>query len=163
MARSDSDHPLLLSVFDRLLGDEPARTGEPRRTAQPWYSKDALRNGVRRDLEVLLNTRRRCLTWPEHLDDLDRSLIGYGAPDFSGANLASQPQKEQFRAEIEQTIRTFEPRFKTVRVSLGDSEGVARTLRFRIEALMYADPMPVQLLFDSLLDPGSRHFSVVGK
>lgn len=160
MARTDADVPLLLSVFDRLLGDEPA---DSQRAAQSWWSKESLRNGVRRDLEALLNTRQRCLSWPEHLDDLDRSLISYGAPDFSGANFASAAQKERFRSEVEQTIRTFEPRFKSVRVTLADSDGVSRSLRFRIEALMHADPVPVQLMFDSLLDPGSRRFSVTGK
>ncbi|MEI8395631.1 MAG: type VI secretion system baseplate subunit TssE [Rhodospirillaceae bacterium] len=163
MARADADHPLLPSVFDRLLIDEPAKDGVPQREASLWWSKDTLRNGVRRDLETLLNTRQRCLSRPEHLDELDRSLISYGAPDFSGANLSSRTQKENFRAEVEQTIRTFEPRFKSVRVTLADSDGVARTLRFRIDVLMHADPVPVQLLFDSLLDPGSRHFSVSGK
>jgi type VI secretion system protein ImpF len=163
MARTDADAPLLLSVFDRLLGDEPADSGLSHRPAQPWWSKDTLRHSVRRDLEALLNTRQRCLSWPEHLDQLDRSLISFGTPDFSGANLASRAQKERFRAEIEQTIRTFEPRFKSVRVMLTDSDGLARTLCFRIEALMYADPVPVHLLFDSLLDPGSRRFSVIGQ
>ncbi len=163
MARTDTDAPLLLSVFDRLLGDDrpdAARGAQTR--AQPWWSKDALKNGVRRDVEVLLNTRRRCLSWPEHLSELDCSLISFGAPDFSGANLASRAQKERFRADIEQTIRTFEPRFKSVRVALTDSDDTTRSLRFRIDALMYADPLPVQLLFDSVLDPSSRRFSVTG-
>lgn len=162
MARTDTETPLLISVFDRLLGDESAGSGESRRAAPSWWSKDTLRTGVRRDLEALLNTRRRCLSWPEHLDRLDRSLVGYGAPDHSGANLSSHAQKEHFRAEIEQTIRLFEPRFKSVRVTLLESDGVSRTLRFRIEALLHADPVPLHLLFDSLLDPGSRRFSVIG-
>ena len=35
-----------------------------------------------------------------------------------------------------------------------------RTLRFRIEALMYADPAPEPIVLDSVLEPVSRNFSV---
>jgi predicted component of type VI protein secretion system len=35
-------------------------------------------------------------------------------------------------------------------------------LRFRIEALMYAEPAPERVSFDSLLDPSSQSFSVTG-
>ena len=159
MARGDQDQRLLVSVFDRLLGDQKEGAGE----SSSWCSKDALKAGVRRDLEALLNTRSRCLSWPEHFTELETSSVGFGVPDFSGANLASQAQKEHFRGEIEQAIRRFEPRFKSVRVALGESDNISRSLSFRIDALMYADPVPIQLLFDSVIDPGSRHVSVIGK
>jgi len=37
-----------------------------------------------------------------------------------------------------------------------------RSLRFHIDALMYAEPAPERVSFDSLLDPSSQSFSVVG-
>jgi type VI secretion system protein ImpF len=160
MARPDPNTPLLPSVFDRLLGDKPTTDGGTPQAAQLWWSRDRLRKSVLRDLDALLNTRRRCLSWPDHLGQLDRSLVNFGVSDFSSANLGSQVQKEQLRADIEQTIRIFEPRFKSVRVGLTETDGDARTLCFRIEVTMYADPVPVHLLFDSRLEPGSRRFSV---
>lgn len=36
-----------------------------------------------------------------------------------------------------------------------------RTIRFRIEALMYAEPAPEQMIYDSVIDPVTRDFSVV--
>ena len=65
--------------------------------------------------------------------------------------------------EVEDAIRRFETRFQTVSVTLVDSSAeVERTLRFRIAALMYAEPAPEYVSFDSSLNPGSRTFSVSG-
>ncbi|HMU66506.1 MAG TPA: GPW/gp25 family protein, partial [Cellvibrionaceae bacterium] len=66
-----------------------------------------------------------------------------------------------FIKNIEFIIRTFEPRFKNVRVQFIDNEDKTdRTLRFRIDALMYADPAPEEVIFDSILEPVLRTVSV---
>jgi type VI secretion system protein ImpF len=89
--------------------------------------------------------------------------VNFGIPDFTGANLASAESREQFRRVIETVIRKYEPRFKTVRVTLLDNvEPLDRTLRFRIDALLYAEPSPEPLVFDSLLEPVSRSVQVKG-
>jgi type VI secretion system protein ImpF len=155
----DLDQPLLLSVLDRLIDAEPDRMRDP--PLQRGENMAMLRAAVRRDLEELLNTRRRCLGWPEDLQELACSMIGYGIPDFTGANMASDTQQKAFLREIERTITRFEPRFKYVEVrQLAATDELDRTLRFRIYAEMYAEPAPEQMLFDSVLDPLSRNFSV---
>ena len=118
---------------------------------------------VRRDLENLLNTRRRCLPPPDDLTELERSLVHYGLPDFTGKSMATAESREEFRRVLEEVIRDWEPRFQTVSVTLLESaEPLDRTLRFRIDVLMYADPAPEQLVFDSTLEPMTGDFEIKG-
>jgi type VI secretion system protein ImpF len=152
---------VLPSVLDRLLDDRnsPIHAGERGRTQQLME----LRNAVRRDLEALLNSHRFCRTPPDNTEQLDKSLLQFGAPDFFAVNAGSAAAREEFRRSLEESIRRFEPRFKHVTVKLVD-DGIStdRTMRFRIDALMYADPAPDAVSFDSLLDPSSHSFSVMG-
>ena len=155
MAGVRPDEPLLPSVLDRLLdpGDDLRRTR--------GQSLAELRSAVRRDLEGLLNTPQCCRSWPAELTELNRSLISYGIPDMAGIPVASAVQREGFRRMIEEVIRTHEPRFKAVTVTLLDaSPGVERMLRFRIDALMYAEPAPEPVAFDSQLDPATRKCTI---
>jgi len=149
-----------LSVLDRLL----APTGEETSAAQalPKGRRAALRDvreAVERDLEMLLTTRQRWLAWPSSLDALPTSLLNYGIPDFSGANLATQSAQDEFRRSIEMAIRCFEPRFKRVTVQVIEpGQTLDRRFRLRIEALMVVDAEPI--VFDSVLDPVTRSFAV---
>ena len=151
----------LPSVLDRLLDDTPgAAPARPRTRAQQLTE---LRDAVRRDLESLLNTHHCCRSPPAGLAELPRSLFDYGVPDFLTTNAGAAGAREEFRGSVEDIIRRFEPRFKIVKVTLVDEDAQAdRTLRFRIEALMYAEPAPERVSFDSLLDPSSHSFAVVG-
>jgi type VI secretion system protein ImpF len=114
----------------------------------------ALRNSVRRDLEALLNARRRWRSWPARLTQLATSPIGYGIPDFASGAFSDAHRREELRIEIEDTIRRFEPRFISVRVQLMDTpERLETTLRLRIEAVLHAEPAPEAVTFDTLVDP----------
>jgi len=114
----------------------------------------ALRNSVRRDLEALLNARRRWRSWPSHLTQLATSPLGYGIPDFASGAFNDARRREELRIEIEDTIRRFEPRFLSVRVQLVDTrESLETTLRLRIEAMLHAEPAPEAVVFDTLVDP----------
>src|SRR5579863_9411177 len=145
-------HNLLPSVLDRLIDDDPeaakdAPTSRARQLA-------ALRNAVRRDLEALLNSHKRCLSPPSDLTELEPSVIEYGLPDFLSVFAGASTFREQFRRAVEETIRLYEPRFIKVTVTLRDDGGqLDRTLRFRIDALMQADPAPEPVSYDSHLDP----------
>ena len=78
--------------------------------------------------------------------------------------MTSAEDREHFRAVIEATIRRFEPRFRSVTVRLLDNtEGLDRTLRLRIDALMHAEPAPEPMTFNSVLEPVSRSFSVTSR
>ena len=150
----------LPSVLDRLLDDGPNTVAaRPRSRAQQLLE---LRNAVRRDLEALLNSHQCCFVLPAELAELPKSLLEYGIPDFLTMNVVAESAREKFRASVEDAIRRFEPRFKMVRVTLVEDTAADRTLRFRIEALMYAEPAPERVSFDSLLDPSSQSFYVTG-
>lgn len=141
------------SIMDRLSADGP-REDYGQNISQ-------LKESVRIDLENLLNTRWRCSSWPPDLEQLDLSLVNYGIPDFTGANFAANADREQLRRIIERIVRGFEPRFKQVRVALVENaDDQDRTIRFRIDALLYADPAPEQVVFDSQLEPATCNFSV---
>lgn len=161
MAKISEDQQLVPSVLDRLLDDEPENSREAPKSRNQILRE--LKHSVRRDLEALLNTRWRCVNWPPDLDALDVSLVNYGIPDFTGAAMNTVGARDQLRRVIEQVIRKFEPRFKTVKVKLlENSDQADRTLRLRIDALLYAEPAPEPVVFDSQLEPTSGNFAVKG-
>jgi type VI secretion system protein ImpF len=161
MGKIREEQPLMPSVLDRLIDYDPGNTRDaPRSRAQVLRE---LKQSVRRDLESLLNTRRRCLSWPPALSELETSLVNYGIPDFTGSSMSRKRQREDFRRTIERVIRTFEPRFKSVQVEMLDnSEPTDQTLRFRINALLHAEPAPEPVVFDTSLEPLNGTYEVKG-
>ena len=140
------------SLLDRLIDDAPDQDRDPAVSAAD--SMSALRNSVRRDLEALLNARRCWRSWPTHMTQLATSPIGYGIPDCASGAFSDARRREELRLEIEATIRRFEPRFLSVRVNLIDAQDrLETTLRLRIEAVMFAEPAPESVTFDTLVDP----------
>jgi len=161
MARVRPNQPLVASVLDRLLDDDPETTREPA-PSRHQVLRD-LKRAVRRDLENLLNTRVRCLTWPPSLSELKQSLVNYGIPDFTALSLSGSRDREEFARLLQGIIRQFEPRFKTVKVELLEKgESLDRTLRFRIDALLHAEPAPEPVSFDSVMKPVTGDFEVKG-
>lgn len=155
----DKKRQLRPSILDRLLDDAPTQPEDT--TDQRYQTIDALRRSVRRDLETLLNTRHRISPWPEELEALEHSLVNYGLPDLATVNVVDHDSKQRFTQLLEQIIRHFEPRFKDVSVRpLANADERDRSLRFRIEATLYADPMPEILNFNSVLEPVTRTVSL---
>jgi type VI secretion system protein ImpF len=139
-------------LLDRLIDEAPDRERDPALSAADTMT--LLRNSVRRDLEALLNARRRWRSWPSRMAQLATSPMGYGIPDFASGAFNDAQQREQLRVQIEDTIRRFEPRFLSVRVHLIDAkERLETTLRLRIEAVLQAEPAPEAVTFDTLVDP----------
>jgi type VI secretion system protein ImpF len=167
MPTFEANDPLLPSLLDRLIDDDPTSPHEePRNQFQRLRQ---LKQSVRRDLENLLNTRWRAVGWPRELephDDnrqpmLDTSVANYGIPDFTGANLGSVGSREDFVRVIQEAIRRFEPRLRRVKVELVDSsEREDRTMRFRIDAMLLAEPEPEPVVFDSALEPTTGSFRI---
>jgi type VI secretion system protein ImpF len=159
MARDRNDkRRLVSSVLDRLL-DDPNPSGEPPRSSGQPLSQ--LKRSVTRDLENLLNTRRRWKEFPPESRDLEGSLINYGIPDFTGLNMSVPSERERTRAEIERVIRRFEPRLKNVVVTIEANENTfERTLRFRITGVLRTEPLPERVVFDSELKPATAEIEV---
>lgn len=156
-----TDQPLVPSVLDRLLDDDPGVATEPQQNRSQLLRE--LKLSVRRDVENLLNARRRNVLLPAELPELARSLLSYGVADFSGTGPATAKQREGFCRSLEGVIATNEPRLLEVRVELAaNPEPGDRTLRFRIDALLRADPSPEPVVFDSTLEPATHTFAVQG-
>ncbi len=161
MAKIQPDQPLVPSVLDRLIDERPDMTRETPKNRHQVLRE--LKVSLRRDLENLLNTRWRCTGWPEDLDELELSLANYGLPDIVGTSLGSARDRQQFARIIERVIRHFEPRFKSVKVQILDNaEPMDRMLRFRIDAMLHAEPAPEPILFDSALQPVTGNVEIKG-
>ena len=157
--RIDPTQPLVASVLDRLLDDDPAAAADPPKSRGQYLVE--LRQRLRRDVEALLNTHQCWRALPRELSELRQSLLAYGMPNFLGLTATSKAAREEFRIEIETLLRDFEPRFKKVSVTLlANPDDIERTLRFRIDALVQADPDLEPVSFDSMLEPVHRRFAV---
>ena len=148
MAKIRSQQPVLPSLLDRLIDEDPEALRESVRSAAVLLQD--IKANIRRDLEWLLNTRlyrqQRIDLYPE----LKTSVVAYGLPDFSTVLLGSAEHRENFRLAIQATIERFEPRLRRVQVESSPSgEEHDRTLFLKITALLMVEPDPVPLLFDS--------------
>lgn len=147
------------SILDRLLDDEPHIQIEQDKNRNQYVRE--LRNSVKRDLENLLNTRFRMQSPPDELKEVEFSILNYGLPDLATVNITDIEKKRVFTKNLEKTLRIFEPRFKSVKVvHLDNKDNTDRTLRFRIDATLHADPAPEIIIFDSVLDPVFRTVKV---
>jgi type VI secretion system protein ImpF len=157
--RLDKKLEIRPSILDRLIDNDPT-SSQDQDKSRVQYLRD-LRNSVKRDLENLMNTRFRMQTPPEQFGQLEKSLLNYGLPDLATVNIADVEKKRQFIKNLEATLATYEPRFKTIKViHIDNKEAGDRTLRFRIDATLYADPAPEVIIFDSVLDPVFRTVKV---
>ncbi len=159
MARVEKKKKLRPSILDRLLDDEPGNNAEI--DPGQYQQIKQLRSSVRRDLENLLNTRFRIIEPPEELHELESSLLNYGLQDLATVNIIDKEKKKAFTRKLEQSLKDFEPRFKSVKVTYQENkDSTDRTLRFRIDATLYADPSPEIVVFDSVLDPVTRNVNI---
>lgn len=159
MAKVKQDQRLVTSILDRLIDDQPDQSHELEKERHQVLAE--LRRSVRRDLENLLNTRRQPVSWPDQLTELSNSLVSYGIPDISGEDLGAPTKRRRFLKQVEEIIRHFEPRFQSVKViEVENADAIDRTLRFRIDAVLYAYPVPEPIVFDSALETSSKTFRI---
>ena len=140
--------PRLAFIVDRALGS---------------YGIRELKQAVARDLEALLNTRQEALDeLPESLEEVRRSLVVYGLPDFTAASLQSPRDRNRIRRALEDTIAAFEPRLARVRITLEESEGSEPAMHFRVEGWLRLEPTPEPVSFDTVLQLTTREYTVEG-
>lgn len=118
-----------------------------------------LRDSVQHDLQSMLNTRIRFISPGKELKDVQDTIFNYGLPDLTAQDLTSEQGRQEFVAWIERTIRRFEPRFKSVRVTPLEEPGTDG-VTFRVDAILYADPAPEDVTFDSVIDPLTQTISL---
>ena len=161
MAGTDSEIRITPSVLDRLLDFEPDMSREAPKSRSK--SLRELKLSVRRDLEWLLNSR----CYPEGIDDqleeVRKSVVVYGLPDITGISAKNHNEQRRLTLALENAIKTFEPRFLDLKVTLEPVSNIDRMLKFRIEARLNVEPAPEPIAFDTVLQLGSGEFEVKEK
>ena len=148
MARRDEADLHAGSLLDRLIDDHVDHSSDAPLTLHK------LKDGLRRDLENLLNTHRRFLRPPAVLQQLDRSLLSYGLSDFTNETLSSLSFRQDFTDEVEQVLQRLEPRIHVNEVQILENTSVLdRRLRFRIVGTVQLAGERESLSFDSYVDP----------
>lgn len=147
-----------LPLLDRLLDAAPEQGRDE--VVGAAAALDILRASVRRDLEALLNARRRRWLLPEHLTELAASPVGYGIPDATAGSFALDKAREALAEEVAAVIRRFEPRLMNIAVQLRPGSDLDRTLRLRVSAVLRTDPVPEPISFDTVVEAVSHEVRV---
>lgn len=158
MRKTDSDIKVTPSLLDRLIDFEPRESKESPKSRSTNLRE--LKSAVRRDLELLLNSRSFPEDIPETLEELNKSLAVYGLPDFTRSNVKNSSEQKLLTEQLESVIKIFEPRLMDLQVSLDPVNDIERSLRFRIVAQLKVDPVPEPVAFDTVLQMGSGEFEV---
>ena len=149
------------SLLDRLTDHEPGIRDEPVLSRNQGLR--ALKAALWRDMNALLNTKRREEEIPEQFTETTRSLLTFGIPDFTSYSLKSPADQNRLRRAIEAAIRRFEPRLEKINVTIQLPDETDPTMRFRVDAFLQIEPAPEPVSFETVLPPGSSHFLIVGE
>jgi type VI secretion system protein ImpF len=139
-------------LLDRLTDDEPDKREESR--AFRLVSNQKYRQGVLRDLDWLFNAQAYLrLPGMEPFDLKDypeayRSVLNYGARQLCGL---TAPDMERLRAELAETVQTFEPRIlaRNLRIHANIEHNL---VTFEIEGELWANPLPEHLHLKTTVD-----------
>lgn len=158
---SNSQTRVNASILDRLVGLYPDVPEEVamRRLA----SVQGLKEAVWRELSALLNTRRKEHPISAEFEQCNSSLLVFGLPDFSAFSLRNPNDQRKLGAAIESAIRKFEPRLLDVTVFPEPRKELDPVLRYRVEALLDAEPAPEPITFDTVLEADNGRFRVTGQ
>lgn len=162
----DSRKTSHVSLLNRMLLDEifADELHKMRKPAPPSANIRELKKSLSRDIEALLNTRRELLDGaPPEYKEVNNSLLLFGLPDFTSYSLLNPEHRKLIRRSVEETLTKFEPRLKSVQVTLEPPRKFDAALHFRIDALLRLDPSPEPVTFDAALQLGTSSYSVRGE
>lgn len=161
MPRPGAALHLIHSVLDRLLDDQPKVSHDPEEVPARFQSQ--IKESVKRDLEWLLNSKQLVAPLGGDLRHLGRSVLTYGLPDYTSANLSNPGDQVALRRGVEEAIARFEPRLTGVVVTLVTGRESERSIHFRIDAVLQVEPEPEPVTFDSVLQLNNKAFIVKGE
>ena len=151
-------HGPLLSALDRLIDDAPDESSEEAEGEEAGFRR--MKQGLRRDLEGLLNGRRPYSPWLARSPELADSVLGFGLPDLSTEDFGTPAVRERIRRMIANCIRTYETRLTRVEVELDAGGPTSTGIRFRITAAMRVDQVDEPVIYDARLRPTDRAIAV---
>jgi type VI secretion system protein ImpF len=153
LAKSRSEVLITQSLIDRLTDRE---LWPETRTA----SINMYRESLKRDLEWLLNTRQPVMPALESFPLTSASVFNFGLPDIHSFDKSSGKGSEALTRELEECIRTFEPRINQLHVYLSRSDPLSRSLKFHIEGQVSYEDMDEDIKFDTVLELISGEYEV---
>lgn len=162
MAELTTQERLQPSLLDRLTDDEPDKPMESR--DKRVISATKLRECVTRDIAWLLN----CVNLGNDglladYPDVARSVVNFGIPDLTGATIAGL-DGATLQRQLRDAIHAFEPRLTAeslkVMVSADATRMDRRSLSFRIDSEMWAQPLPLNLFLKTDVDLETGRFNV---
>lgn len=157
--RLPASQALVPTLIDCLMDDDPDGLSDI--DPMQAYSVKAMRAALKRDLEALLNTRRRSRSVPRYLEEVQGSLLNYGLIDITNSRSRSETIRADLGRMLANALTLFEPRLSSVKVtSCDNADPLDRTQRFRIEAVLNVEPAPELVCFDSIIEPVNAGFKV---
>jgi type VI secretion system protein ImpF len=154
------------AVLNRLLLDEVFEDAlhKMRKPSPSSVSLREVKRSVSRDIEVLLNTRRELLEGtPSEYKEVPNSLLMFGLPDFTSLSILNPEHRKLIRQSVEEALNKFEPRLKSVQVTLEPPRKFDAAIHFRIDAMLRLDPGPEPVTFDAALMLGTSSYTVRGE
>ena len=145
------------SFFDRCLDDEPKKLLE--NVLNETDSLKLFKKGVRRDLELLLNTRKSEINGIENFAFANKSVLNFGIKDFTEINSQTVEGQEQIRLLIKSAIELFEPRLTDVEIAVTDSTEDGK-LAIKIYGLLLVEPIATPISYDATLDTKTQLYQI---
>ncbi|MEX0351313.1 MAG: type VI secretion system baseplate subunit TssE [Paracoccaceae bacterium] len=141
------------SLLDRLTDDAPETQKEGRDARVIDVGR--LREIIQRDLSMLLNTTDHSdLIDSETYPHASKSVVNFGIRETSGA-FSTMERARLIQRSIAEAVAVFEPRIVdgSVMVELRSEERSGEMhVEFDIRAVMWAQPMPLELYLRSRVD-----------
>ena len=144
-----------LSLLDRLIDDAP---DTPTERIDEDAAEHLLRQGIRRDLECLLNAKKPHSAWAAR-PEIAGTVLAFGLPDLSTEDFGSPAVRERIRRLMIATIRVHEPRLRRIEIE-SDGGPTSSGMRFRISAMMLVDLREETVTYDARVRPSDREFAV---
>lgn len=145
------------SLLEKLLG--AGTSGHDGTTLQ--YSVEQVKDSVARDIEMLLNAHQN-----HSADDLAgypnalRSLLTLGLIDISSMSLASDTDRKRITNAIRDGLMSHDRRLVNVEVGVRQVGTSAISVAFTIRAQLVLRPNTEHVVFDAVLQPGSKRYDV---
>jgi len=145
------------SLLDKLL--QPDTSGKEGLSLR--HSVEQVKDSVARDIEMLLNSHASFQ--PEDLagtPNAARSLLTLGLIDISSMSLASVHDRRRIVEAIRTSLMNHDKRLTQVEVGVRDAQGPSAKLTFSIRAKLILRPQSEPVIFDAVLQPGSKRYEV---
>ena len=152
MARAKTEVLLTQSLIDRLTDSDDWPT--TRNASLRMY-----REGIKRDVEWLLNSRKPFVDAINGYPLAASSVFNFGLPDLMQFGGAGTDPNSLLMA-ILQTVRTYEPRIRDPRVFLSRTDTLNRSLRFHVEGRLVFENSEEEISFDTVLEIVSGEYEV---